>query len=94
LASALEKAEAAAQDGEDLVLTFSARDRFQGDVVQKEREMVTARLAPLLPGVSRLRLAYHEAKTETAHVDQRVELVKKVFRGEIVKGEGHGDQSV
>ena len=94
LASALEKAEAAAQDGEELLLTFSARDRFQGDVVQKEREMVTARLSPLLPGVSKIRLVYNETKAETAHVDQRVELVKKVFRGEIVKGEGHGDQSV
>jgi DNA polymerase-3 subunit gamma/tau len=94
LASALEKVEAAAQDGEDLVLTFSARDRFQGDVVQKERDMVTTRLSPLLPGVSKLRLVYREAKAETAQVDQRVELVKKVFRGEIVKGEGHGDQSV
>ena len=94
LASALEKAEAAAQDGEDLVLTFSMRDRFQGEVVQKDREMLTARISPLLPGVTRLHLAYREVKTETAHVDQRVELVKKVFRGEIVKGEGHGDQSI
>jgi DNA polymerase-3 subunit gamma/tau len=94
LASALEKADAAAQDGEDLVLSFSARDRFQGEVVQKDREMLTARISPLLPGVTRLRLVYREAKTETEHVDQRVELLKKVFRGEIVKGEGHGDQSV
>jgi DNA polymerase-3 subunit gamma/tau len=94
LASALERAEAAAQEGEELVLSFSVRDRFQGDVVLKEREMITARLAPLLPGVTKLRLAYHEAKTEIEHVDQRVELLKKVFRGEIVKGEGHGDQSV
>jgi DNA polymerase-3 subunit gamma/tau len=94
LASALEKVEAAAKDGEDLVLTFSVRDRFQGEVVQKEKEMLTARISPLVPGVTRLRLAYREVKTEAAPVDQRVELVKKVFRGEIVKGEGHGDQSV
>jgi DNA polymerase-3 subunit gamma/tau len=94
LASALEKVEAAAQDGEELVLTFSVRDRFQGEVVQKDKEMLTARISPVVPGVTRLRLAYHEVKTETVHVDQRVELVKKVFRGEIVKGEGHGDQSV
>jgi DNA polymerase-3 subunit gamma/tau len=94
LASALEKVEAAAQDGEDLVLTFSVRDRFQGEVVQKDKEMLTARISALVPGVTRLRLAYHEVKTETVHVDPSVELVKKVFRGEVVKGEGHGDQSV
>ncbi|MGO9307408.1 MAG: DNA polymerase III subunit gamma/tau [Spirochaetia bacterium] len=94
LASALEKAEGASRDGEEVVLTFSARDRFQGEIVQKDREMLPAQFASLLPGVTRIRLAYREAKTESAHVDQRVELVKKVFRGEIVKGEGHGDQSV
>jgi hypothetical protein len=33
-------------------------------------------------------------KQEPAVVDQRVELLRKVFRGEVVKGEGHGDQSV
>jgi DNA polymerase III subunit gamma/tau len=94
LASALEKVESAVSDGDDLVLTFSARDRFQGEVVQKDREMLTTRLAPLFPGLAKLRLAYREVKAESARVDQRVELVKKVFRGEIVKGEGHGDQSV
>jgi DNA polymerase-3 subunit gamma/tau len=94
LASALERAESAAVDGEDLVLNFSVRDRFQGEVVQKDREMLTARISPLVPGVKKLRLAYHEVKTETVREDQRVELLKKVFRGEIVKGEGHGDQSV
>ena len=94
LASALEKVESAARDGDELELTFSVRDRFQGEVVQKDREMLTARLAPLFPGLAKLRLAYREAKAESARVDQRVELLKKVFRGEIVKGEGHGDQSV
>jgi hypothetical protein len=93
LASALETAESAALDAEDLVLTFSARDRFQGEIVHKDREMLCSRISSFLPGVTRLRLAYREAKTETAHVDQRVELLKKVFRGEIVKGEGHGEQS-
>jgi DNA polymerase-3 subunit gamma/tau len=94
LASALEKVESATRDGDELVLTFSVRDRFQGDVVHKDKEMLTARLAPLFPGLAKLRLAYREVKAESARVDQRVELLKKVFRGEIVKGEGHGDQSI
>jgi hypothetical protein len=94
LASALEKAESAARSGEELVLTFSARDRFQGEVVQKERDMLAARMGQLLPGVTKLKLAYREARAEAAHVDERVELVKKVFRGEVVKGEDHGGQPV
>jgi DNA polymerase III subunit gamma/tau len=94
LASALDKVESAERDGDELVLTFSVRDRFQGDVVQKDKDMLTARLVPQFPGLAKLRLAYREVKTESARVDQRVELLKKVFRGEVVKGEGHGDQSV
>ena len=42
----------------------------------------------------RLRLAFQEARQEPVAVDQRVELLRKVFRGEVVKGEGHGDQSI
>ena len=94
LASALDKVLAVAKDGEDLVLSFSAKDRFQGEVGQKDKEMLVTRLSALIPGVSRVRLAYREAKADPAKVDQRVELLRKVFRGEVVKGEGHGDQSV
>jgi DNA polymerase-3 subunit gamma/tau len=94
LASALEKVDAVSQEGEELVLSLSARDRFQGEVVHKDKDMLIARISPLIPGVTKIRLAYREVKTETAVADQRVELVKKVFRGEVVKGEGHGDQSV
>ncbi len=94
LASVLDKAESAAREGDDLVLTFSTWDRFQGEVVLKDREMLVARLSAVLPGVAKLRLAYREVTTEAAHVDERVELVKKVFRGEIVKGEDHGEQPV
>ncbi len=94
LASALEKTESAVRAGEEIVLTFSSRERFQGEVVQREREMLAARIGSLLPGVTRLRLAYREVRAEAARVDERVELVKKVFRGEIVKGEDHGEQPV
>jgi DNA polymerase III subunit gamma/tau len=94
LASALDHLSGAAMDGTELVITFSARDRFQGEVVLKDREILAERLAPQIAGISRIRLAYQEVKTEAVKVDQRVELLRKVFRGEIVKGEGRGQQSV
>jgi DNA polymerase-3 subunit gamma/tau len=94
LASALDRVAAVTREGEDLVLTFSARDRFQGEVVAKDKDMIAARAAQQVPGITRLRLAYHEVKTEPVKVDQRVELLRRVFRGEVVKGDGHGDQSV
>ena len=94
LASALERVASVALEGEELALTFSAKDRFQGEVVLKDKEMLTARIASFLPRVSRIRLAFHETKVEPVKVDQRVELLRKVFRGEVVKGDADGDKSV
>ncbi len=94
LSSALDRVLSASQEGDDLVITFSSRDRFQGEVVQNDKEMLTARVAALLPAVKRVRSTYTEAHVEPVKVDQRVELLRKVFRGEVVKGEGHGDKSV
>jgi DNA polymerase-3 subunit gamma/tau len=94
LASALDSVASAAVEGEDLVLTFSAKDRFQGEVVQKDKELLIGRIAAQIPGVARIRLTYQETKDEPVKVDLRVDLLRRVFRGEVVKGEGHGDQSV
>ncbi len=94
LASALDKVSAVTLEGEELVLSFSAKERFQGDVVLKDKDTLAARFAALLSRPVRIKLAFHEVKTEPVEVDQRVELLRKVFRGEVVKGEGHGDQSV
>jgi DNA polymerase III subunit gamma/tau len=94
LSSALERAVSTSLDAGDLVITFSARDRFQGEIVSNDRELLAARIAALLPSVTRVRCAYREAQEEPVKVDQRVELLRKVFRGEVVKGDGHGDKSV
>jgi hypothetical protein len=94
LASALDKVSTVSFEGEELSLGFSAKERFQGDVVLKDKDMLAARFTALLSRPVRIKLAFHEVKTEPVEVDQRVELLRKVFRGEVVKGEGHGDQSV
>ena len=91
LASALDRVASVSQEGEELLLTFAARDRFQGEVALKDKENLTARLAALLPGVARVKIAFHETKVEPVQVDQRVELLRKVFRGEVVKGDTHGE---
>ncbi len=94
LASALDRVASISLDGEDMVLSFSAKDHFQGEVVLKDKDLLTARFSALFSRPVRLKLAFQETKQETVAVDQRVELLRKVFRGEVVKGEGHGDQSV
>jgi DNA polymerase III gamma/tau subunit len=94
LASALDKVLAAALDGEDLVLSFSIKDRFQGEMVLKDKDMLAGHLRPLVPAAERVRIAWQESRVAPQKVDQRVELLRKVFRGEVVEGDKHGDQSV
>ena len=64
LASALDKVSAVTLEGEELVLSFSAKERFQGDVVLKDKDTLAARLAALLSRPVRIKLAFHEVKTE------------------------------
>jgi DNA polymerase III subunit gamma/tau len=94
LASALDRVAVVSREGDELVLTFSAKEHFHGEVVSKDKDMLATRITSLLPGIARIRIAFQERKAETEKTDQRVDLLKKVFRGEVVKGEDNGDQSV
>ena len=94
LASALERVVSVTIDGDEVVLAFSARDHFQGEVVIKDKDLLASRFSALVGSPVRVRLVFQEARQEPAKVDQRVELLRKVFRGEVVKGKGHGDESV
>jgi hypothetical protein len=89
--AALEKAVATIEGGE-LVLAFSPQNRFHGERVLKEKDALNERLAALAP--VRARVAFVEARPEARAEDARVELLRKVFRGEVVKGEDHGPQPV
>jgi hypothetical protein len=44
--------------------------------------------------VTRVRVAYQEQRAAPPKADARVDLLRKVFRGEVVKGEGSGGQPV
>jgi hypothetical protein len=48
----------------------------------------------LLATPVRLKVGFREARAETVVLDPRVELLRKVFRGEVVKGEGSGGEPV
>ncbi len=94
LASALERLASVGLESDTVVLAFSAKDRFQGEVVLKDKDLLASRFSAHFSRPVRLTVVFQEARQEPAVVDQRVELLRKVFRGEVVKGEGHGDQSV
>ncbi|OHD75312.1 MAG: DNA polymerase III, subunit gamma and tau [Spirochaetes bacterium RBG_13_68_11] len=89
--AALEKA-AASIEGQELVLAFSPQNRFHGERALKEKDALNERLAAM--AAVHVRVSFVEARPETRAEDQRVELLRKVFRGEVVKGEDHGGQPV
>jgi hypothetical protein len=91
ISSALEKCLSATLDAQDLLLTFGAKDRFAGELALKEKDFLAERASVLLGRAVRVKVAFQEARVEPVMVDQRVELLRKVFRGEVVKGEGHGE---
>jgi DNA polymerase-3 subunit gamma/tau len=89
--AALEKA-AASIEGSELVLAFSPQNRFHGERALKEKDALNERLAAM--AAVQVRVSFVEARPEARAEDQRVELLRKVFRGEVVKGEDHGGQPV
>jgi DNA polymerase-3 subunit gamma/tau len=90
--SSLEKAASAAIEAGELHLVYHSRDRFAGERIMKERDAVGSRLSELLGSQVHVKVTFQEAPPESSSTDPRVELLRKVFRGEVVKGEGHGDQ--
>jgi DNA polymerase-3 subunit gamma/tau len=92
VSSWLEKVASATADDKELSLSFSSRDRFAGEQILRERETVNERVSQLLGRPMKVRVSFQEATQEDAETDPRVDLLRKVFRGEIVKGEGHGNQ--
>lgn len=91
ISAAIEKCVAATLDGSDLLLTFGAKDRFAGELALKEKDALAERASVLLGLPVRIKIAFQEVRVEPVKVDQRVDLLRKVFRGEVVKGEGRGE---
>lgn len=89
--AAFEKA-AVSIEGQELVVAFTPQNRFHGERVLKEKDAINERLAALAP--VRIRVSFVEAAPEAGAEDPRVELLRKVFRGEVVKGADHGGQPV
>ncbi len=75
----------------ELILYFKAKNKFSGEMVGKEKETVTRKAASILDSEIKLTVSYLEdRKKDKVEEDKSVELVKKVFRGEIVKGDKDG----
>ncbi len=92
ISSWLEKVADSSEDGKELTLGFKSHDRFAGEQILRERDTVNERVSQLLGRPVRVRVSFQEASQEDSKSDPRVELLRKVFRGDVVKGEGRGNQ--
>jgi DNA polymerase III gamma/tau subunit len=90
LAASLEKAESWQLDEGELRLIYRPKDRYSGEHVLKEKETVLKHAPSVFgPGVvTRLQVTFSGARgSSVASRNEQAEMVKKIFRGEVVKGE-------
>jgi DNA polymerase III subunit gamma/tau len=87
LASALDKAAAVHATERAVEVSFRAEDRFQAEMVEAERALLATRGSAAFgrPITVEVKILAGEVRRPAA-VDDRVELVKRVFGGEIVEG--------
>ena len=85
LSSALEKALDWSLGGQTLTLTFD--NDFPARVVQQEQEIIAAKIQKMMGWVPTIRVKMrNEEEEDSPLADERVQAVKKVFRGEIIQG--------
>jgi DNA polymerase-3 subunit gamma/tau len=88
LASSLQKAESWALDGDVLTLVFKGGDKYSGEHVTNEKETLAGQARQMLSRPIAIEVRYKEQPGRGGRsVGSQVELVRKVFRGEIVQGE-------
>ena len=86
LASSVEKAASCTIMGNEMVLNYDSGDRFSGELVQKERDTVAEKARQILSQPVKVKINFLRSD-HTADVNEKAEVLKKVFRGEIVEGE-------
>jgi DNA polymerase-3 subunit gamma/tau len=89
LAASLEKAESLSLERGELRLVYRPKDRYPGVQVSREREVILRHAAAVFAGQSPARLSVDYSGEEPGSVapNHQAEMVKKIFRGEVVKGQ-------
>ncbi|MBN2534777.1 MAG: DNA polymerase III subunit gamma/tau [Spirochaetales bacterium] len=88
LVSALEKIESWEMNGNEFFLTFNIKDKFAGEVIKKERAELTRILSESFSLSIKLTVLFNKNdQNNQPQKDQRVEILKNIFQGEVIKGE-------
>ena len=91
VATALKKAVDWSVEGNVLHICFQAANRFLGDMVSKEAEVIKQRVSEVHGRAFQIKIEYRQAQNtpdpSNDKFESQVEMVKKVFHGKIVQGE-------
>jgi hypothetical protein len=89
LAASLEKAESMSLERGELRLVYRPKDRYPGVQVSREKDVILRHAATVFgsQNVTRLRVDYAGEDPGAAAPNHQAEMVKKIFRGEVVKGQ-------
>jgi DNA polymerase-3 subunit gamma/tau len=89
LAASLEKAESMSLERGELRLVYRPKDRYPGVQVSREKDVILRHAATVFgsQNVSRLRVDYAGEDPGASAPNHQAEMVKKIFRGEVVKGQ-------
>jgi DNA polymerase-3 subunit gamma/tau len=90
LASALSKAKRWDLSTDKLTIIFNPKDRFSGEMATNEKELLNKLLQEFLKKTIHLEVEYNKFMDEQEQelkndVDGRVEMVRKIFKGEVLK---------
>ncbi len=90
LASALEKAESWKIQSGELTLFFTTKNKFQGEMVKKDKKEVISIATSILSSPVKLNVSISSsevADTNGKDKDDRVDILKNIFNGEVIQGE-------
>ncbi len=90
LASALIKAEKWITEKEVLYLMYNSKDKFSAEMVLKDKGIIETAASEELNYTAKIKIKYMEQSNNNTdsskEADEKLEMVKNVFKGEIVKG--------
>ena len=88
LVSALEKVESWELKGKELHLIFNTRNKFSGELLKKEKSVLTQILSEAFSLSVKILISFNKVEQhDQEQKDQRVEILKNVFQGEVIKEE-------
>jgi DNA polymerase-3 subunit gamma/tau len=89
LAASLEKAESLSLQNGELLLVYRLKDRYPGVQVSREQDVILRHAAAVFGSrkATRLRVDYAGEDPGAVAPNHQAEMVKKIFRGEVIKGQ-------